>query len=133
MITRECDYAMRALLHLAQAAPGETVPASDLAAAMEIPYRFLRGLARKLVAARLLRAKRGTGGGLALAKPPRQISLLDVAHAIDPRALTLNRCLLPKHPCSRARRCSVHRALAGLQRRVASEFAGVTFDRLAKE
>ena len=48
MITRETDYAIRALLRLAQQQDGKVLSTTVLAQDMSIPYRFLRRIVLKL-------------------------------------------------------------------------------------
>jgi DNA-binding IscR family transcriptional regulator len=66
MITKETDYALRTALYLArqyEKADGVSSTAI-MAVAMAIPYRFLRKIVGKLVAAGLLVSQRGKGGGV---------------------------------------------------------------------
>ncbi len=133
MITRETDYAIRAILCLAQDyGEGRVVSVSELARRMEIPFRFLRTLSRKLVAAKLVASKRGNGGGLTLLRPPKQISLMDVMRAVDSKSMLLNRCLLNPDDCARSAQCPVHGQLAGVQVRLEKMLAGLRFDKLSK-
>lgn len=133
MITREADYAIRSVLRLARAEAGARMTAVALAEDMQIPYRFLRGITRQLVKANILLSKRGNGGGLALARPPRQISLLDVMRAIQPRACTLNACLGDVQACSLQEQCPVHDHLGEVQIVLEEQLAAIRFDRLARE
>jgi Rrf2 family protein len=48
-----------------------------------MPVKFLEQILLSLRHAGLLRSKRGVGGGYALAKPPAEISVLDVIQALD--------------------------------------------------
>jgi Predicted transcriptional regulator len=59
-----------------------------------------------LAAAGILRSTRGTAGGFKLARPPKEITLLDVTRAIghpEPR-----RCLLGLGNCGEISECAVH-------------------------
>jgi Rrf2 family protein len=129
MITRETDYAIRAILGLSQShGGGGVVPASALAESMGIPYRFLRTLSRKLVTAQLVVSKRGNGGGLALARAPHAISLLDVMRAVAPASMILNRCLQTPEACSRSGHCPVHHHLGRLQGKLETMLDELHFD-----
>jgi Rrf2 family protein len=131
MITREVDYAIRSIVCLSENyGDGRVVSVSELATRMDIPYRFLRAVSRKLLAAGLVVSRRGNRGGLALARAPHDLSLLDVVRAVDRKGLVLNRCLLPSDDCSRMPRCSVHGQLAQLQTRLDSMLSAVRFDQL---
>jgi len=133
MITRETDYAIRMILCLAHESEGERVPTSDIAERMDIPYRFLRALGRKLATAGIVTSKRGNAGGFRLNRSPSKISLLDVITVIDPKSVTLNSCLLGHGTCPRDDTCSVHRELAKLQEKLRDALASVRFDVLSAD
>ena len=126
MITREADYAIRAVLELASSTAGRS--ATELARSTQVPYPFLRRVLGKLTAAHLVKSLRGRNGGVKLARPAGEISLLDVAQAIDPATVTLNDCLHPGSVCSRLQRCAVHGALDRVQQELWQALAIITFD-----
>ena len=76
-ITARVDYAVRAMLELAAAAP-EALTAERIATAQQIPIRFLQAILRDLQGARLVVSQRGRDGGYRLALPPAEISLARV-------------------------------------------------------
>lgn len=88
---------------------------TDVADEMEIPYRFLRKLAKKMVAANLVCSRRGKGGGLLLARPPERISLYDVVSAVSPSGVVLSHCLLRPEECGRTGLCKAHREFRQIQ------------------
>jgi len=126
MITRETDYAIRALLCLARRAPGEVISASVMAEEMEIPYRFLRRIVLKLSEEGFVTTLRGKYGGMRLAKAPATITLLEVMRAADPDAITLNLCLANSANCSRSASCVVHDELAEIQAQFMQRLSAVT-------
>ncbi len=130
MITREADYAIRAVLYLSTQTDGRLVATSELADEMLVPYRFLRRIVQKLVDGGLVEAQRGKGGGVRLTRASREISLLDVLQTVDPKALCMNLCLDDRSACERSAFCSVRTRLDGLQERLAAELGDITFDRL---
>jgi Rrf2 family protein len=131
MITREADYAIRAVLHLAREYDSEQfISTSDLATAMDIPYRFLRKIVKKLVTGNLVHSQRGKRGGLRLTSEPDQISLLSVMRAIDPNGARLNTCLTENPLCPRNTFCTVHRELMIIQKDIDLRLADITMDKL---
>jgi Rrf2 family iron-sulfur cluster assembly transcriptional regulator len=131
MITRETDYAIRALFYLAQHEGGGVVSASVLAETMSIPYRFLRRILGRLVEKGLLTSVRGKQGGLQLAKPPEQVSILDVVAAMDPNAVALNLCTVDPAACTRSTYCVVYDELCRIQAVVNAELAVLSLKTLA--
>jgi Rrf2 family transcriptional regulator, iron-sulfur cluster assembly transcription factor len=133
MITREADYALRVALCLtaAQREGQESASCAEVAGRMDVPYRFLRKIVKRMVAAGLIRSARGKGGGLRLAREPHRITLLDVVRAIGPTGVTLNRCLTRPGACSRSGKCRAHAALSRIQQVVDRQLASLTMDNLA--
>ncbi len=115
MITRETDYAIRAMLYLAQQQHTEVVSTTMLAREMDIPYRFLRRILRRLGGVGFVASTRGARGGLRLAQPAEDISLLDIIRAVDPNTIMLNACLVDSSICQRSPTCVVHAELSGIQ------------------
>src|SRR5215212_3684495 len=76
-ITARVDYAVRAALELAAAAP-DALTAERIAMAQGIPGRFLQAILRDLQGARLVSSQRGREGGYRLATAADQITLAQV-------------------------------------------------------
>lgn len=129
MITRETDYAIRAAMALAS---GTGRSAAALACATQVPYPFLRRVLARLTAAGLVVSVRGRAGGVRLARPARAITLLDIAQAVDPDAITLNRCLEAAGTCAREAGCRAHVALARVQRDLRQALRAVNIHDLTK-
>ena len=83
------DYAVRAMLELAAAHP-ERIPRDDLAERQGLPTRYLEAIMRDLAQHRLVVGRRGVAGGYELTRAPAEITIGDVARAVDgPLALVV--------------------------------------------
>jgi Rrf2 family protein len=82
-LSRTVTYAVQATLQLAECNGNAPVPCSQLAAAGNMPERFLLQILRHLVTHDILNSTRGVDGGYSLGRRPQDISLLDVIEAID--------------------------------------------------
>jgi Rrf2 family protein len=91
-ITRQADYAVRAVHYLAQLGHDQRAATSQIAQEQHIPPSFLAKIVSQLSVAGLLQTSRGARGGVSLARPADQISLLEVVEAIDGPIL-LNECV----------------------------------------
>jgi Rrf2 family iron-sulfur cluster assembly transcriptional regulator len=131
MITRETDYALRTALYLAKCSGDDVVSTAALAAAMSIPYRFLRKIVSKLVAAGLVESRRGKGGGLSLSSPASQISMLQIIQAVDSGSVLLNRCSESGSGCARAVHCGIQKELATMQQQLNAGLRGVSLEMVA--
>jgi Rrf2 family protein len=76
-ITARVDYAVRAAVELAAAAPG-ALTSEQIATAQGIPIRFLQTILSDLQHARLVTSQRGRDGGYRLALPASEVSIARV-------------------------------------------------------
>lgn len=90
-ITRQADYALRAMLYLAQLEPNQRAATSQIAEEQHIPPSFLAKIISQLSIAGLIHTSRGARGGVSLAHQPEDISILEVVEAID-GPISLNEC-----------------------------------------
>ncbi len=82
-LTRASSYAVHAVVHMAARKLERPTPSHLIAQEQGIPERFLLKVLKPLVSARILVSVKGPNGGYRLAKPPTQISLLDIVEAVD--------------------------------------------------
>jgi len=91
-ITRQADYAVRAVLYLARLEPNQRAATSQVAKEQHIPPSFLAKIISQLSIAGLLHTSRGARGGVTLARQPKDITLLEVIESID-GPIMLNECV----------------------------------------
>lgn len=120
MITRETDYSMRMVLALAghHQKGMRNVSSADVAEEMDIPYRFLRKLVKRLVSGGLLVSRRGKRGGISLAREPGLITLFDIVQATGPRGVEMSPCISRPDACGRAGLCQLLKEFQVIQRGV---------------
>ena len=106
-ITQQADYAVRAILDLALRPADERTSCQEIAQRQNIPVAFLTKICARLAAEGFLQSQRGVNGGVRLARPAREITLLQVIEAID-GPITFNRCNRNPSECDRSRTCPVH-------------------------
>src|SRR3954465_9367782 len=82
-LTRASSYALHAVAYMVTEKNDQPVASHHIAQARGIPERFLLKVLKPLVAARVLHSVKGPNGGYRLAKPPPQITLLEVVEAVD--------------------------------------------------
>jgi len=131
MITKEADYAIRAILFLSKTAGnGKPMSSAELSKEMNIPYRFMRRIGLRLQKSGFIESRKGKGGGIRLARPSSQISILEVLREFDEGGLKLNACLKEETPCFRSGECPVHKEMVNLQAILEKHLCGLTFDKL---
>lgn len=78
---------------------GDAVNSCDLAYSINTSPSFVRRVLAKLSKANLIETSTGKGGCCILAKPTKEISLLDIYHAVDaPKAFAIHQYKVQK-PC----------------------------------
>jgi Rrf2 family protein len=82
-LTRASSYALHAVAYMAASKSDKPVASHHIAQARSIPERFLLKVLKPLVSARVLLSIKGPNGGYRLAKPPHQITMLEVLEAVD--------------------------------------------------
>jgi Rrf2 family protein len=76
-------YALKALMHLADAHERGLVKIHEIAEEESIPEKFLEGILVTLKNARLVTSQRGREGGYRLRRPPAEILVGEVVRLID--------------------------------------------------
>ncbi len=129
-ITRQADYAIRAVRYLAKQGPNQRSATSTVAQEMKIPPSFLAKIISQLSIAGLLHTSRGARGGVTLARDAKEISLLDVVEAIDGPIL-LNECVGDPADCEFSDDCLVHPIWVEAQEALVKRLSETRFDKLA--
>ena len=126
-ITRQADYAVRAVLYLARLGPNQRAATSTVAQEQHIPPSFLAKIISQLSIAGLLHTSRGARGGVYLAREPKDISLLDVVEAIDGPIL-LNECVAEGSDCTFTKDCPLYPIWCEAQESLVKRLRLVKFD-----
>jgi Rrf2 family protein len=130
-ITRQADYAVRAIMYLAKLGPEEKAATSQIAEEQEIPLSFLAKIIAQLSVAGLLQTMRGARGGVTLARPAENINLLEVVEAIDGPIL-LNECVNGSYDCPLSS-CLMRKVWTEAQADLVKRLKATTFGEFVKE
>lgn len=130
-ISRETDYAARVILHLALQREGDRATAQSIAHMRLIPRSLVRRVVTRLASAGLIVTTRGSEGGIALARPAEQISLLEVVEAME-GPVALNVCTVQESACPLVPACNVHNAWVYARGLLRDHLQQITFDQLAQ-
>ena len=130
VISRRTDYGVRIVLDLATIPQDERAAAHDIADRQRIPRPFLAKIISQLCLAGLVTTYRGAGGGVALARPAADITLLDVVEALE-GPVRLNRCVIQPDDCPRNSYCPVHHVWNQAQSDLVDRLGNTTFEILA--
>lgn len=128
-IPRKIEYALRAMIHLADVPEG-VANGNQIAEAEHIPKYFLEKVIRDLMRSGLVRSRRGPGGGYQLGRPPEAISFKDIIEAVE-GPINLNVCLEDSNTCSLQPRCRMFRVWEDGQRALLEVFSQTSLQQIA--
>src|SRR5207248_9204124 len=106
-ISRKIDHGLQAMTHLAGLPAGKVASLQDLSSTLHLPREFLAKILKVLAGRGLVRSSRGAHGGYQLARPPREISFLEVIEAVE-GPVQLNVCLDHKDRCDVSAGCTMY-------------------------
>jgi Rrf2 family protein len=131
-VSQKLEYAMRAMIELAQRRDREAlVPAREIAERQQVPVRFLEQQLGALSKAGLVESFRGAGGGCRIARDPAEITVAEIADAIEGQIFPMF-CLEPSdHTCFQDSRCGLQGFWADVARAVQQVFTTTTVADLA--
>jgi Rrf2 family protein len=125
-VSRKVDYALRAVIHLAdEEAAGRICSVSEIATRERIPRQFLEKIVQELIHKGLVRSRRGPRGGYVLARPADKMTFRDVIEAVE-GPIALNNCTGDHADCSLIGACGMERIWREGQRRVMDLFERTT-------
>jgi len=82
-VTAKADYAVRAVVELADSSQRAPRKVEDIANAQSIPVSFLENILTQLRSAGVVRSQRGPEGGYWLAHPAQEVNLAQVIRAVE--------------------------------------------------
>ncbi len=131
-VSQKLEYAMRAMIELANRRDeGTLVPAREIAERQQIPLRFLEQQLGALSKAGLVESFRGAGGGCRLARGPDEITMAQIADAIEGQIFPMF-CLEPSdHTCFADSNCGLQGFWADVAGAVQQVFQETTVADLA--
>ena len=130
-ITRQADYAMRAVYYLAKLGQDQRAATSQIAIEQNIPPSFLAKIVSQLSVAGLLQTSRGARGGVSLAKPAEEISFLEVVEAIDGPIL-INECVTDGGTCKFGSDCPMRTVFCEAQSDLVNHLEATSFGSVLK-
>ncbi len=131
MPTNRTDYGIRALIYLANH-QGTHAKAADIGAAMDIPTGFLQQVLQELQRGRLVSSRSGPSGGYLLARPPEDITILEIVEALE-GPLQTSECALRGGPCHWDEVCAMHWVWSSARTALSDSLRAATLARVAAD
>ena len=123
LLPQTAEYAVRAVLHIAEHGDVRPLRVGQIADALDVPRNYLSKTLHQLARAGVLTSARGPNGGFRLAVASDQLTLDRVVSTFT--GPTTPRCLLRDTPCGDSPTCAVHARWAPVAARL-HDFFGAT-------
>jgi Rrf2 family protein len=130
-IPRRVDYGLRARIYLSGQQPDKCCSIAEIARQQGIPRKFLEKIIQDLIRGGLIKSKRGSCGGYALARPPEAISFTDVIEAIE-GPIAINACMDDHVSCDQMPRCTMIGVWSEVQNKIHAVLNGTTIAGLSR-
>lgn len=130
--SKSAEYAIQAMIYLAEQNDGELSMVSTIAEEYDIPRHFLAKLVQTLTRHHLIKSYRGRKGGVKLARPAESITLLQVVNAIEGPPAEFDMCVIGLDVCSDAACCPLHNQWKHIKEEVRAALDHQNLQELAK-
>ena len=130
LITRHTDYAVRALLYMAQH-QGQLVSTADLDRDLRLPRPFMRKTLQLLQKEGYLLSVKGHNGGFRLKLSPEKIRLIDLMRIFQGE-VSLGDCLFRKKMCECTRTCPLRKEVKAIERVMLEKLSRITLGNLMR-
>lgn len=124
MLSQTAEYALRAVMHVAEHGVERPVAVGDIAQALDVPRNYLSKTLHQLSRAGVLTSTFGPGGGFRLATPAERLTLDDVIAPFDTAGE--RHCLLGQPRCRDAAPCAAHGRWKEISEQIHAFFANTT-------
>ena len=131
LLTKNSDYAIRALLVLARDTKA-FISARQIAKEQNIPYQFLRRILQELIRNKLVISREGSGGGVRINKSPKRIKASEIIKIFQ-GDICISECMFRRDICQNRMKCTLRKQIQRIERIVREEFTGITILSLLKK
>jgi Rrf2 family protein len=107
MLTQTGEYALRAMVYMANKGEGAFSGVKEIAASTDVPANYLAKILQQLARNRVLESQKGYGGGFKLARKLNKITLLDIIDPLE-RIDKFKQCVLGQRLCNDEVACPLH-------------------------
>ncbi len=129
-LSKKTDYGLLALRHLGVRSAEGPSSAREIAAAYGIPEPVLAKILQSLKTAGIVTSRKGKSGGYVLARPPTDISVMQVLSAIEGGATLVTCNFRSSDDCELFTRCGIKDPLERLNDKVMSTLRQTTLDEI---
>ena len=123
LITRNTDYALRALCYISK--NKNIVTVDELVRRLGVPRPFMRKILQQLNKKRILDSFKGQGGGFKLKSLPEKIQVIEIMRIFQGR-VGLSECFLKKNVCPNRGKCVLRKKIHSIEENVFKQLKEIT-------
>ena len=105
--SKKCVYALRATIYIAKSNSNGYLSIGEISDELKISFHFLTKILQTLTQHKLMKSYRGPNGGINLAKPASDITVLEIVNIIDGEKI-FRECILGLPTCEEKHPCPLH-------------------------
>lgn len=128
LITREIDYAVRALKYIAEAGR-ERIPVTELVDRLGITRPMLRRIMQKLAKDKVIVSYKGKHGGFSLNMRPEDIYLIDLVEVFQGK-FSMNECVFNRDICPNRKSCILKKKIEDIEKDVKRQLESISLESL---
>ncbi|HMW38563.1 MAG: Rrf2 family transcriptional regulator [Saprospiraceae bacterium] len=126
MFSKTCEYAIRAMIFVAQKSTDETrVGIKEIASGTQAPEHFIAKIMQELSRKKIVKSIKGPNGGFFMTKEDLSQSIADIVKAIDGESIYSD-CVLGLKACSEKNPCPLHDDYKEIKRNLLTLIEGNT-------
>jgi Rrf2 family protein len=132
LFSKSCTYGLRAVLFVVgKQGQRPFVPIHEIADHLGLSFHFLTKILQKLTEDGLMISYRGPKGGVTLAQPAREVSLMQIIESLDGPDLFTS-CVLGLEGCGDRKPCPLHKRWTEERARLKKVFEGATLAEVSR-
>ncbi|MDD5130042.1 MAG: Rrf2 family transcriptional regulator [Candidatus Omnitrophica bacterium] len=129
LITRNTDYALRAICYIAK--ENKIVTAPELVKVLGVPRPFMRKILQRLSKEKILESHKGQAGGFKLNLLPKKISIIQIMHIFQGQT-GLDGCFLKKDICPNRGKCILRKKIRVIENNALTQLRQINIAVLIK-
>ena len=129
LITRNTDYALRAICYIAK--QGKVVTVTELVKVLGVPRPFMRKILQRLSKEKILKSYKGQSGGFKLKFLPEKIFIIQIMRIFQ-GPVGLSECFLKKDICPNKGKCVLRKKILLIENSVLSQLKQINIASLVK-
>lgn len=132
LISQGAQYAISAIIAMSKQPDDRAVSASNLSRTLNCPSAYLSQVLAKLKEPGIIKSQRGLNGGVSLAKPTSEITMMDVIAAIDGTAF-FSKCFMGIDGCGEVEPCPFHKFWSAERDKIKNWLTETTFEKIDED